>query len=181
MKNFLSLSLLTLLLSACTVTETPPVETPEEEEEETGGVETIRLALVAVDDGLSTPPADAFGCGDSIVLIDSEEEPFGNTNGDVLTALEALFAMEGSLVGADELYNSLAGSDITVDGVNSDATTIYVSLSGSIISAGTCDDPRIEEQIRATVEANSPAGMNISILFDGEELDEYFDMSGGQE
>ncbi len=171
--------MLTLLLSACTQPEAPSVETPEEEEE--GRVETITLALVAMNDGVTTPPADSFGCGDTIEFIESDEEPFGNASGDVLTALEELFAIEESLDPETGLYNSLAPSDIVVDSVTSDGMTTFVELSGSIISAGSCDDPRIEEQIRATVEANSPENRDISIKFDGEDLHEYFDMSGGQE
>lgn len=184
MKKFLSLALFTVLLTACNQTETPSDETPTvgtPEEEQEGRVETITLALVAMNDGVTTPPSDSFGCGDTIEFIESEEEPFGNASGDVLTALEELFAIEESLDEESGLYNALAASDITVDSVNSDGMTTFVSLSGSIISAGTCDDPRIEEQIRATVEANSPTNRDISISFDGAPLHEYFDMSGGQE
>lgn len=176
------LILLSLFLVACQTNQTQPVIIPDEvppvEEPETS---TVEVALVAMGDGTMTG-GETIGCGDTIQLVEKEVAPNGDA-GTVKAALEALFAIEGSDYGESGLYNALYQSDITVGAVavgngNSPDATVDVSLSGSIISGGTCDDPRIEEQIRATVEANAPEGATITILFDGEDLHEYFDLSG---
>lgn len=170
MKKFL---LLSLFLVACQTNQTQPVITPVETSESS----TVKLALVAMNDGVTAPPSDAFGCGDSIQLVEQAMSS-SNPAEKIEHALEALFAIEDSLYGESGLYNSLAPSDVAVSSVAVDGTSIEVILSGSMISAGSCDDPRLEEQIRATAAANAAEGATITILFDGEDLHEYFDMSG---
>lgn len=173
MKKFL---LLSLFLVACQTNQTQPVITPVEEPE-TSESTTVELALVIMNDGVTVPTGETIGCGDAIQLVEQDMSS-NNPAEKIGNALGALFTIEDSLYGESGLYNSLAPSDVVVDSVTIDGTSIEVILSGSIISAGTCDDPRIEEQIRATVEANAPEGATITILFDGEDLHEYFDLSG---
>lgn len=174
--------LLSLFLVACQTNQTRPVITPDElppaEELETSESSTVELALVAMNDGVTTPPSDAFGCGDTIVYVEREVSELTTVTGTIETALEELFSIDESLYGESGLYNSLAPSDVMVDSVMVTGTSIEISLSGSMISAGSCDDPRLEEQIRATAAANAPEGATITILFDGEDLHEYFNMSG---
>lgn len=173
--------LLSTLLVACQTNQTQPLITPVEEPIEEPETSTVEVALVAMGDGTITG-GETIGCGDTLQLVEQEISPNGDA-GTVKAALEALFAIEGSNYGESGLYNALYQSDITVGAVvvgngNSPDATVEVTLSGNIISGGTCDDPRIEEQIRATVEANAPEGATITIVFDGEDLHEYFDMSG---
>ena len=58
---------------------------------------------------------------------------------------------------------------------------VSVALTGALLSAGTCDDPRIEEQIKQTIAANAETNANISVTINGQDLNAYFDMSGGAE
>ncbi len=170
---------MSLFLVACQTNQTQPVIIPDElPPVETSESTTVELALVAMNDGVTTPPSDAFGCGDTIVYVEREVSELTTVAGTVQTALEELFSIDESLYGESGLYNSLAPSDVVVDSVIVNKDTVDVSLSGSMISAGSCDDPRLEEQIRATVAANLGAGYTVTILFDGEDLHEYFDMSG---
>lgn len=173
MKKFL---LLSLFLVACQTNQTQPVITPVEEPE-TSESSMVEVALVVMNDGVTTPTGETIGCGDTLQLVEKDVSS-SNPAEKIENALETLFAIDDSLYGESGLYNSLAPSDVVVDSVTVGGTSIEVTLSGSILSAGTCDDPRIEEQVRATAEANAPEGATITILFDGEDLHEYFDLSG---
>ncbi len=182
MKSTLSTLVLFTLLSACnTVTPNPVIDDRPLEEspaEETSN--TLQVALVAIEDNGAN--GQLIGCGDSVVLVEvePEDDPMqtAQTASKVSDALDALFAIEGSDYGESGLYNALYQSNLTTNSVSYSGSTMLISLSGSITSGGTCDDPRIEQQIRATAAANAPAGTEITIVFDGEDLHEYFDMSG---
>lgn len=175
MKKFFTLFAIAIL-SACETTPIPEEPEPPMPEENT--TQTLELALVAVDDNGQS--GELIGCGDSIVFVEKTVAD-APTEELIQTALEELFDIEDSLYGESGLYNALAPSDVTVDSVTVNGSDVEVVLSGSIISAGTCDDPRIEQQIRKTIEANLPPTSNVTVLFDGADLNEYFDMSGGQE
>ena len=141
----------------------------------------IDFSLVAMGDGTMVTGPQFIGCGDTIQMVESSYVDGGATTETVIqAALEALFQVEGSNYGESGLYNALYQSDLSVNSVtvSDDESTVMVTLTGSIVSGGTCDDPRIEAQIRETIKAHSPKNADISVSIDGKDLHEYFDMSG---
>ncbi len=181
MKSTLSVLALFTLLVGCNSGQTRPIINQNSNDrpvEETPAL--LRVALVAMEDNGSN--GELIGCGDSIVMVEvePEDDPMHTAKvaSTVSDALDALFAIESSDYGESGLYNALYQSDLEVDSVSYSGSSMSISISGSITSGGTCDDPRIEQQIRATAAANAPDGTEITITFDGKDLHEYFDMSG---
>jgi hypothetical protein len=173
--------LLSLLFCFSLVSCTTPVEPVEEPAEEPVVFEDFYIALVALSDG-EAKPEPTIGCGDAIELVTQKAKPMGMEE-KVKTALEALFSIKESTYGESGLYNALYQSNLAVETVNTlnqglEGGSVEVTLSGSIVSGGVCDDPRIEEQIMQTIEANTPEGTTILVYIDGKTLDEYFDLSG---
>ncbi len=192
MKKFLTLFAL-VLLAACqsplrpetpVVPNTPPTQADEDNDEDEAPAyvaTSIDFALVAMGDGTMVTGPQFIGCGDQIQMVESSYVDAGATTETVIqAALEALFQIEGSSYGESGLYNALYQSDLNVESVSvsDDESSVIVALTGSIASGGTCDDPRIEAQIRETIKAHSPEDSEITVLIDGEDLNEYFDMSG---
>lgn len=139
---------------------------------------TLEIAYIALNDnGVSGP---LVGCGDSEVLV--EDSAFGatTTKARVQSALGKLFANKDQYLGESGLYNALYQSTLTVDSVTVDGKTVDVEISGETLSAGECDDPRMVDQIRATVENNldSDKKFIITININGKPLEKIQDLSG---
>lgn len=134
---------------------------------------TLKIALVKLNDNGAS--GELIGCGDSIVYIDKTAEE-GNK---VQVALEELFVY-GTTATTDEYYNGLQyAKNLKVDSVNVSEnpgkTTIEIRISGEMASGGTCDDPRITEQIMSTIKANTTAD-EIKVYINDKDLDGYFNM-----
>jgi hypothetical protein len=112
----------------------------------------------------STENAEPFdGCGvEYLVRYDSI------TEGGLKYALQELFSIK------DPELSALAGSEIEVAVSNG-----TVNLQGTLISAGTCDDPRIKNQILRTIELYLPED-EYTVLLNGSESEWrcWNDMSG---
>lgn len=75
------------------------------------------------------------------------------------------------------LTNSLYQSELVVTEVSISGDTVTVDLSGTPISSGTCDDPRIIAQLENTALAN--AGVyTAEILLDGTPIQEAMSQKG---
>ncbi len=180
MKKY-AIILLSLLLISCNATKLEKPVKPDETQNK--GETTLQIAVVKMEDDGKT--GEKIGCGDSIIYI--EETAEGTKLEDtkkIQLALKELFAIGVTAVD-DPYYNGLQHSkNLKVENVNEtdngDNSIIAVMLSGELISAGTCDDPRIEEQIYSTVKANSSAD-EVQVFINDKELKDYFDMSGGAE
>jgi hypothetical protein len=110
------------------------------------GVDRIKIYLVAMDDkGIS---GDMIGCEDSIIPVDRQ---IARTQAPLRAALEELLTLTDQFYGESGLYNALYNSHLTVDDVTIDANgKAMVYLEGTLLSAGTCDDPRIIAQLTYT-------------------------------
>ena len=180
MKKY-AIILLSILLVSCNgmKQEKPVKPVPTEPELET----TLQIAVVKMEDDGKT--GEKIGCGDSIIYIEKTAEGTKlEETKKIQLALKELFAIGVTAVD-NEYYNGLQHSkNLKVESVNKtnngDNSIISVILSGELISAGTCDDPRIKEQIYSTVKANSSAD-EVQVYINDQELEEYFDMSGGAE
>ena len=134
------------------------------------GETTLKVALVKLNDNGAS--GEAIGCGDSIVYIDKTADgiKLENTR-KVQLALTELFAY-GKTAVTDDYYNGLQHSkDLAVYSVNESITE--VRLTGQLISAGTCDDPRMKEQIYSTIRANSNPNGEITVLINDENIEDY--------
>lgn len=84
----------------------------------------------------------------------------GPTVSPVRESLERLFAYDQQFYGQSGLYNALVGSDLTVEpnGLKIGTDVVEVWLSGQVRVGGTCDVPRVHQQIAFT--AASAAGVD---------------------
>ncbi len=112
------------------------------------GVDSIMIYLVAMDD--KGKSGDMIGCEDSIIAV---ERPITPTQAPLRAALEELLSLTDQFYGESGLYNALYNSKLTVKNVTIDAEgKALVYLEGTMLSAGTCDDPRIIAQLTYTVK-----------------------------
>jgi hypothetical protein len=161
----------------------------------------LRLVFVEMSTGEAFEGEGAIGCGDRQVVVESTIPASDNMEENVAAALELLFSSgsfwdvseqqgigdvsfdfdKGEGPDEDWLYNGLQHSEgLLAVSVSSGVDGLDVRLKGSLISAGTCDDPRIVEQINATVLENLSFGysMPFKVFINDVPLDEYFDMRG---
>ena len=113
--------------------------------------------------GVERLAAKTFGCLDRIGYVRVSREVA--THDIVHDALMTLFSVREAVV--DGMYNSLWLSSLIVDEIRGVGdNTVEVRISGEMVSSGTCDDPRLKEQIEATVRQYRP---NYRILLNGTE------------
>lgn len=140
----------------------------------------IKLYMVAVgDNGVA---GAKIGCGDSLVAVDQNISlPKGSasatTAASISGALNRLFAVRDKDYGDSGLYNALYQSVLTLGTVTFADGNANVPLSGSFRSGGSCDDPRMIEQITATVK-QFPEVKTATITFSGKSLAEALSQKG---
>lgn len=142
------------------------------------GPATVEIAYIALNDNGASGPL--VGCGDSEVLVEDTALGATTTKARIQSALGKLFANKDQYLGESGLYNALYQSTLTVDSVTVDGKTVDVEISGETLSSGECDDPRMVDQIRATVENNldSDKKFIITININGKPLEKIQDLSG---
>lgn len=135
---------------------------------------TLPLAYAVLATELSENAIAIQGCDTEFLQL------YPNTKANNLKgSLEALFAIKSYKVNDTGFNNSLYNSNLKVT-VLSDNTATIVDLNGDLISAGTCDDPRIKAQIEETIKANLPSNKQYVIRLNGSEQNWkcWNDMSG---
>lgn len=125
--------------------------------------DSVKIFLIAPDD--NGVIGEKVGCGDSVVSVARTIEP---TSGPLKAALDELFYLKDKDYGQSGLYNALYQSKISVDSVNIVNGKAEVRLSGSIISGGACDSPRIQAQIEETIK-QFPTVKTFAIFLNGSE------------
>ena len=115
-------------------------------------VETVDVFLIALgDDGQNGQPV---GCMDSLIPVGVEIESASDPAQRVTRAVEALVAIEEQMVEGPaglQLYNALAGSDLTVLSAEITSGLATVQMTGDVSVGGVCDEPRFIAQIRQTI------------------------------
>jgi spore germination protein GerM len=109
-----------------------------------GEDEVLIFLIVVGDNGASGP---LVGCGDSAVSV---RRQIPETRGVLRAALNELLSLHDQFYGESGFYNALYQSSLTLDGVTIVNGTAKIELSGTLLSGGTCDDPRIIAQIEYT-------------------------------
>jgi len=110
------------------------------------GIDRVNMYLIGLEDNGAS--GDVIGCQDSVIPVERQIAP---TRAPLRAALEELLTIRDQYLGQSGLYNALYQSRLTVQDVTIDASgkaTIY--LEGSLLSGGTCDDPRIIAQLTYT-------------------------------
>lgn len=109
----------------------------------------------------NTPQASTFGCGDILVPITIESARKDNTT--LKISLNELFTNSNQYTDSQTEYSALNQANLTVDEVTESQSTVNVYLTGELILGGTCDNPRVEQQLTATIREYVP-GKKINIL-----------------
>lgn len=177
----------TLLLAACTPAPVPmstisPSTTPlYTTSSSTSPLSTSSSPLstsvqIAMVDAVGEPGPDTFGCGDRIVMVNRSV----STTTPLQTALTELFSVHNRDYGQSGLITALDQTNIRVNRVNIDASGMAtIELTGSVMMGGTCDSPRIQEQVNRTIRQFSSV-RDYRIFLNGSERNWrcLFNMSG---
>jgi len=159
------------LPTATPVSHSPIPPTPTQIQPE--GLDRVNIYLVAVgDNGIS---GKLVGCGDSLVPVEMRIAP---TLGVLRAALNELFKLEGQQhYGESGLYNALFQSHLAIENVAVMDGKARIDLSGKLSLGGTCDNPRVEEQLTALALQFSTV-TSVQITVNGELLEELLDHQG---
>ena len=104
-----------------------------------------QIYLIALEDAGQS--GEEIGCSDSVVPVAVEIEP---TVAPLRAALEKLLAIDSEFYGQSGLYNALYQSDLQVQGIDIVNREAIVNLTGDLTLGGTCDNPRVDAQLRQT-------------------------------
>ncbi|NMB55488.1 MAG: hypothetical protein GYA15_12370 [Leptolinea sp.] len=124
---------------------------------------SMKMYLVALDDAGRSGPA--IGCGDSLVAVDV---PAGNTK----AALQELLNQHTMYYRQSGLYSALYQSNLVIGRFEIGEQKTEVNLIGKLVLGGTCDAPRIKEQLIATLRQSTDSVYSVSITVNGIPFDE---------
>lgn len=125
----------------------------------------LTVFYVAVDDQGKSGPL--IGCGDSLVATETEPRAFTNH---VEAAMVALLGDNSATHGESSLLNAVAASELRYVSSKVGDDQVEVDLSGTLSSGGTCDDPRIVEQLKFTAKVAAGVG-SARILLNGVDIE----------
>jgi hypothetical protein len=139
----------------------------EEVEEQAGGVDRVKIYMIALEDkGQSGPEV---GCGDSLVAVDRDIAP---TRAPLTAAMTELLAVNDQYYGQSGFYNALYQSDLQVENITIDEQGLAsIYLAGTYALSGVCDSPRFEAQLIETARQFSTV-KEVSIFINGKPLEE---------
>ncbi len=126
----------------------------------------LTVFYVAVDnqEGVSGPK---IGCGDTLVATETGPVAFANQ---VEAAMNALLKDNSPTHGESGLKNAVAASDLSYKSSTVKGDQVTVNLGGTVMSGGTCDDPRIIEQLKYTAKVAAGVG-SARILVNGSDIE----------
>lgn len=107
-----------------------------------GSFESVTVYFVAVGD--ARQQGQAIGCDDSLVPVDVTVQP---TIAPLTAALRVLLTEPEDYAG---YYNALAQSNLVLDSVTITNGVAQIDINGALNVGGTCDAPRIRQQLRQT-------------------------------
>lgn len=122
---------------------------------------SVKIALV---DPIGEPGPNTFGCGDRIVMVNRNI----STTTPLQTALEELFSVRPRDYGQSGYITALDDQNFHITRVAIVEGTATIEITGTIRFGGTCDVPRVEEQIKQTIKQFSSV-QNYRILLNDSE------------
>ena len=151
----------------------PPTQIPPTAQPTSQGLDRVNIYLVAVgDNGIS---GKLIGCGDSLVPVEVRIAP---TLGVLRAALNELFKLEDQqYYGESGLYNALYQSHLSITDVAVVDGEARINLQGSLTLGGVCDNPRVEEQLKAIALQFNTVN-RVSVYINGEPLAKLLDLKG---
>jgi hypothetical protein len=127
--------------------------------------QTVNMYMVALEDnGVS---GKKIGCGDSLVPVRQTL----TTSTPLADILRRLLGYEEQYYGESGLYNALWQSDLTLESASIVDGEAQIELRGTVSLSGTCDTPRVEEQLTATATQFASVE-RVSIRLNGQPLRE---------
>jgi hypothetical protein len=106
--------------------------------------ETATIYLVMQGEALSLSPT--FGCDDVLVPVEVDVVKRDTVEGRVVAAINRLVGYQHPT-----LANALRNANLSIQSVTVSGNTTTVNLTGSLSLGGACDEPRVVEQLTATV------------------------------
>jgi spore germination protein GerM len=107
--------------------------------------QTVKVYLVDLED--NGKRGRKIGCGDSLVSV---KRTITSTRTPLRAALNELLSIPPTYKHDARLTNYWKGRNLRVRDVSIRNGTATIHLTGEVFVAGICDEPRIENQIRAT-------------------------------
>jgi hypothetical protein len=132
------------------------------------------LTIYLVDVGNTQGASDVFGCEDSLVPVQVAAEDLSDP---VAAAVDSLLVIHDQYYGESGLYNALYQNSLSIESVNVSGDIATVYLSGEIPVGGVCDEPRVRQQLRATI-ATAAGVPDVQVFINGINLDEYWSPTG---
>lgn len=105
----------------------------------------VKLFFIAVDDNGAS--GKKIGCNDSVVPVDVS---VGRLPSTLRTAYNRLLSTREESYGPRNLSNPLSKSRLRVKSIVIRNRTAIIKLTGRLVSAGACEDPRLEAQLTET-------------------------------
>lgn len=161
-------------------TQTPeaPVSPSPTDGEPTIGHQASPVHVYWILEGDDGAQGEQIGCGDSLVMSSVPGMDPALTGAERVEAgIQALLSQRDHAVGERNLTNALYASELTLESAEIDGDTVTVRLTGQPLSAGTCDDPRIIEQLEHTALVNSGVS-TARVLIDGTPIQEFMSPRG---
>jgi hypothetical protein len=144
----------------------------EEVEEQAGGIDRVKIFMVALEDKGQSGPE--IGCGDSLVAVDREVAP---TKAPLTAAMNELLSVNDQYYGQSGFYNSLYQSDLQIENITIDEQGLAsIYLTGTYTLGGVCDGPRFEAQLVETARQFSTV-KEVSIFINGKPLKEILSLA----
>jgi hypothetical protein len=144
----------------------------EEVEEQAGGIDRVKIFLVALEDKGQSGPE--IGCGDSLVAIDRDVAP---TKAPLTAAMTELLSVNDQYYGQSGFYNSLYQSELQIENITIDEQGLAsIYLTGTYTLGGVCDGPRFEAQLVETARQFSTV-KEVSIFINGKPLKEILSLA----
>lgn len=124
----------------------------------------VELFLVALNDTTSGPE---IGCGDSLVGVVKNI----TTTQPLTESIKQLLAIKDERYGQSGLYNALWQSDLQLQSASIENGKASVALTGQLKLSGTCDSPRVKEQLTATITQFDSVN-SAEVTINGQSLDQ---------
>jgi hypothetical protein len=118
----------------------------------------IKLFFIILDDNGKS--GKKIGCNDSVVSVDVNIAPSSTP---LRAAYETLLAIHDDPYGPQKLSNPLSQSQLKVKSVAIKKKTAIIRLTGKLVSAGHCEDPRIEAQL-TEIALQFPSVKKVSVF-----------------
>jgi hypothetical protein len=183
MKIFYKIQILVIIgvlfasLSGCILPGQPPEQKPEGQKLEPTILSAIpieipgdptkeppaKIYLIALEDNGKSGPV--VGCGDSLVEVMTQAA-------EAKSALQLLLQNHNQWYGESGLYNPLYQSKLILTRFETANGGIEVNLTGNLLLGGVCDNPRVNDQLKATIRQSTSETPPVTIRINGTLLED---------